>query len=100
MVVWRRIPTVASAMEADMEYLLVRFPESRGVRVDGVVQGWTNVTLELEAGDHDVTLEPPRDFSPVSQHVVLQNTASPDPCQITFHRLPPAAIPHSPGHTP
>lgn len=74
-----------------MEYLMVLFVESRGVRIDGLVQGWTNVVLQLEAGDHDVTLEPPSDYSPVSQHVVLQNTAALDPCKVTFHRLPPAA---------
>ena len=81
----------------DMEYLIVLFPETRGVMVDDKVQGKTNIVLQLEAGDHDVTLEPPRNFSPTSQHIVLQNTAALDPCRITFHLLPPAAIPHSPG---
>ncbi len=80
-----------------MEYLIVLFPETRGVKVDGAIQGKTNVVLQLEAGDHDVTLDLPRDFSPTGQHVVLQNTAPLHPCRITFHRLPPAAIPHSPG---
>ena len=80
-----------------MEYLIVLFPETRGVNVDGLAQGRTNVVLELEAGDHDVTLAPPRNFSPVSQHVVLQNTAALDPYQITFQKLPPASVPHSPG---
>lgn len=80
-----------------MEYLIVLFPETRGVRVDGASQGKTNIVLQLEAGDHDVTLEPPRNFSPVSQHIVLENTAPLDPYRIQFHLLPASAIPRSPG---
>ncbi len=80
-----------------MEYLIVLFPQSREVRVDGVPQGKTNVVLQLEAGVHDVTLAPPRDFSPLEQKVLLQNTAALDPCRIQFHVLPPSAIPLSPG---
>jgi len=80
-----------------VEFLIVRFPESRPVLVDGVPQGFTNKVLELEAGTHDVTLGPPRDFSPLEQKVRLQNTAALDPCRVQFHRLPPSAIPHSPG---
>ena len=80
-----------------MEFLIVRFPDSREVRVDGVPQGKTNFVLQFEAGYHTVTLGPPRNFSPVEQKVLLQNTAALDPCKVEFHRLPPAAIPHGPG---
>jgi len=80
-----------------MEYLIVRFPESRNVWIDGVPQGRTDIVLELEAGTHDITLAPPHDFSPLGQTVLLQNTAPLDPCRVEFHRLPPAAIPPSPG---
>ena len=80
-----------------MEFLIVLFPESREVRVDGVPQGKTNFILQFEAGMHTVTLGPPRNFSPVEQKVLLQNTAALDPCKVEFHLLPPAAIPHGPG---
>jgi len=80
-----------------MEFLIVMFPGTRAVRVDGALQGWTNTVLQLEAGDHDVTLEPPQNFSPVSQHILLQNTAALDPYRIQFHPLPASAIPPSPG---
>ncbi len=80
-----------------MEFLIVTFPGTRGVRVDGALQGWTNTVLQLEAGEHDVTLEPPKNFSPVSQHVLLENTAALDPYRIQFHVLPASAIPLSPG---
>jgi hypothetical protein len=80
-----------------MEYLFVRFPDRREVRIDGSPHGWTNVVLQLEAGTHTVTLALPRNFSPIEQTVLLQNTAAIDPCRITFELLPPAAIPPSPG---
>ena len=34
-----------------MEYLLIKFQESRGVIVDGISEGMTNQALELETGD-------------------------------------------------
>jgi len=80
-----------------MEFLLVIFDDSREVRVGGVSQGKTNIVLELEAGVHRVALGPPNDFSPLEQKVRLANTAAMDPCRVVFQRLPPAAIPHSPG---
>lgn len=83
-----------------MEFLLVEFDESRDVRVGDAWQGKTNIVLELEAGVHTVTLAPPFDFSPLEQKVRLRNTAALDPCRIVFQRLPPAAVPHSPGSDP
>ena len=73
------------------------FDGSREVRVGDVPQGKTNIVLELEAGVHRVALGPPNDFSPLEQKVRLANTAAMDPCRVVFQRLPPAAIPHSPG---
>lgn len=75
----------------------MRFPETRDVRVDGVVNGRTNIVLQLEAGIHIVTLGPPWDFAPLEQKLVLTNTAALDPYVVEFRRLPPAAIPISPG---
>ena len=80
-----------------MEYLIVRFPEVRDVLVDGVAQGKTNLVLELESGIHDVSLVSPRNFSPLEQKVLLQSTSPMDPARVDFHRLPPSAIPISPG---
>jgi hypothetical protein len=80
-----------------MEFLIVRFPRSREVRVDGVPQGKTNFILQFEAGKHTVTLGPPWNFSPLEQTVLLQNTSPLDPYKVEFHLLPPAAIPHGAG---
>ncbi len=80
-----------------MEYLLVRFDQQRRVLINGLRNGFTNSILQLERGSYEITLEPPPNFSPLSQSVRLQNTAPIDPYQVTFHKLPPAAIPPSPG---
>ena len=83
-----------------MEFMIVIFPVARRVRVDGAPQGWTNTVLQLETGEHEVTLEGPRNFSPLSQRVLLENTAALDPVVITFHVLPASAVPPSPGSAP
>ena len=75
----------------------MRFPETREVRVDGIPHGRTNIVMQFEAGIHAVTLGPPWDFSPIEQKVLLYNTAALDPYRIEFRRLPPSAIPISPG---
>ena len=83
-----------------MEYMIVRFPETRAVLVDGVPHGRTNIILQFEAGIHDVTLGPPWNFAPLEQKVLLLNTAARDPYRVDFRILPPASIPISPGSPP
>ncbi|HJW75820.1 MAG: hypothetical protein A3G35_06750 [candidate division NC10 bacterium RIFCSPLOWO2_12_FULL_66_18] len=80
-----------------MEYLKVEFEERRRVMVNNVPNGFTNSVIEAPGGAHTVTLAPPVDFSPTSQEVWLENTAPMDACRISFHKLPPAAIPPAPG---
>jgi hypothetical protein len=74
-----------------VEYLLVRYPATRQVLVDGAFQGWTNVVLPLEAGTYTVTLGPPPDFAPLEQRIRLEFTSILTPCRITFEPLPPSA---------
>jgi len=74
-----------------MEYLLVKFPESRGVKIDGKPSGVTNVTLEVEAGAHTVTLEPPNDFTPETQDVEVKDTTVIDPKRVEFFKKTPIA---------
>jgi hypothetical protein len=83
-----------------MEYLIVRFPGMREVRVDGVPHGRTNIVMQFEGGIHVVTLGPPWNFAPLEQKVLLYNTAALDPYRIEFRILPPASIPISPGSPP
>jgi hypothetical protein len=79
-----------------MEFLKVTFPEDRGVKIDGRPAGdkKTNVTLEVEAGTHTVTLEPPDDFTPLTQTVLLKDTTSIKPMEICFKKKP---LPHGAG---
>ena len=62
-----------------------------------VPNGFTKSVIEAPGEAHTVTLAPPVDFSPTSQEVWIENTAPMDSCRISFHKLPPAAIPPSPG---
>ena len=83
-----------------MEFLLVRFPRTREVLVDGHPNGWTNTIIPLPAGTYTVALGTPRDFSPDEQKIHLEFTAALDPYTVTFHVLPPSAIQPAPGTPP
>jgi hypothetical protein len=80
-----------------MEYLVVIFEARRRVFVNGNPSGFTNSVVQLDAGTHTITMEPPPNFSPISQTIVLQATSPLDPMTVTFHRLPASAIPPAVG---
>jgi hypothetical protein len=71
-----------------MEYLLVNFPEDRGVVIDREKQGCTNEIIELEAGTHKVSLKsPPRDFRPGQRKVTLTGTSALTPREVRFAKI-------------
>lgn len=71
-----------------MEYVIVRFEEDRGLIVDGVPQGRTNETLELEKGVHTIKIQPPpTNFSPKWRRVTLSDTSEESPREVTFERI-------------
>jgi len=73
-----------------MEYLVVKFDEKRGVKVNGASgKRVTNETLPLRAGTHKITLEPPPDFIPPEIEVVLTHTAVNAPKVIIFKKVLP-----------
>jgi hypothetical protein len=82
-----------------MQYLIVRFPEDRGVMVDGRPAGTTNAVMAVEEGTCSISLEGAHDFSPASQTITIADTASfVDPKEITFEKIePPGPWPHPPG---
>ena len=80
-----------------MEYLQVKFERSRRVLINGNPFGFTNAIIQIEAGTHRVSLEAPPDFSPLEQTILVQATSALAPLTVTFHRLPPSAIPPAPG---
>jgi hypothetical protein len=67
-----------------MEYLLVKFRETRGVILNGNPSGDTNTVLELEPGTYYVTLDPPYDFTPVTDVVRLKGTSVLAPKEVEF----------------
>ena len=44
------------------EYLVVLFPRSRRVMINGEFMGATNTKLELEGGSYEVTPRPTQEF--------------------------------------
>jgi hypothetical protein len=69
-----------------MEFLVVRFPERRKVRVDGIESGKTGELIELAAGTYTITLDPAGGCAPPAKTIVLQDTAALDPCEVIFAR--------------
>lgn len=67
-----------------MEYLLVKFPRGRRVKVDNEFNGRTGEVIEIEAGSHVVSLGPPANFTPSEQRIILKNTSELDPREICF----------------
>jgi hypothetical protein len=67
-----------------MEYLIVRFPRSRRVKINDEFNGRTDDVLELEAGHHVVSLGPPYNFTPDARTIILKNTAELDPREVCF----------------
>jgi hypothetical protein len=70
-----------------MEYLVVRFPRSRRVKIDGEFQGRTDELIELEAGTHTVSLGPPPNFTPESRKIVLKDTSVNNPREVAFDEI-------------
>ena len=68
-----------------MEYLIVEYPTSRRVVIDGEELGRTDVHyFELEAGRHVVALSAPLNFRPLQHTIVLRNTNPIAPRRIRF----------------
>lgn len=66
------------------EYLVVLFPRSRRVMINGEFMGTTNKKLELESGIYEVTLGRPLNFTPEKCDVNLRNTSSLMPMIVEF----------------
>ena len=66
------------------EYLVALFPRNRRVMINGEFMGATNKKLELESGLYEVTLGPPKNFTPEKHDVDLRNTSSLMPMIVEF----------------
>jgi PEGA domain len=67
-----------------LEYLVVLYPKTRPVKVDGQQLGSTNRILMLETGSHQVTLDGPPDFQPPELAVSVRNTSALTPMTVEF----------------
>ena len=69
-----------------MEYVVISYPTTRKVRIDGQDAGFTNDTLMVETGNHLFDLDDPRDYQPGSVTKLVQSTTSIGPLIINdFH---------------
>jgi len=66
------------------EYLVALFPRNRRVMINSQFMGRTNKKLELESGLYEVTLGPPKNFTPEKHEVDLRDTSSLMPMTVEF----------------
>jgi hypothetical protein len=71
-----------------MEHLLVIFPVSRTVLIDGEESGMTNTVLRVEEGTHTLSLGEPKDYKPASRIVTIKGTSPIKPRKVTFVEKP------------
>jgi hypothetical protein len=57
-----------------MEYVVISYPTSRHVRIDGQLAGKTNDTLMVERGHHVFDLAEPADYKPQSVEKIVPRT--------------------------
>jgi hypothetical protein len=79
-------PTMGGVIMA-AEFLVILFPRSRRVMINGEFMGTTNRKLELESGIYEVTLGPPLNFTPEKCDVDLRNTSSLMPMTVEFEEV-------------
>jgi len=69
-----------------MEYVVISYPTTRKVCIDGQDAGLTNETLMVETGNHIFDLGSPRDYQPRSVTKIVLSTTSIGPLIINdFH---------------
>ncbi|OGV70661.1 MAG: hypothetical protein A2283_11595 [Lentisphaerae bacterium RIFOXYA12_FULL_48_11] len=69
-----------------MEYVIVDFPESRTVVMDGKGNGKTNKTMDVEEGTHIFKLADPKDYKPRQVTRVIKNTTMVKPEEVIFEK--------------
>ena len=67
-----------------MEYVIVKYPTSRDVYINGERNGKTNESLRVDAGSNTFDLGEPRDYHPVSVEAVIEDTNVLEPKEIEF----------------
>ena len=70
-----------------MEYVIVRFPESRIVFIDGVEGGITNRSLRVDEGKHTFKLDDPKDYIPNWRRPTVTLTNPIKPMEVFFEKI-------------
>jgi hypothetical protein len=70
-----------------MEYVLVRYPESRIVLIDEEEAGQTNVKFRTDSATHTFSLGGPRDFKPDSITLKVCGTTPKKPMEVSFEKI-------------
>ena len=69
-----------------MEFVTVKFPETRSVLIDGEEGGVTNTTLRVEEGTHTFSLGGKQNYKPNSIALQIQRTTMVKPMEVTFEK--------------
>ena len=67
-----------------MEYVIVKYPVSRDVYINGEKNGKTNESLRVDAGTNTFDLGEPVDYQPASIEAVIEDTNVLEPKEIEF----------------
>lgn len=70
-----------------MEFVTIKFVESRTVFIDGRVAGLTNVVLRTNEGTHSFDLGASGDYQPRSRKVMVTGTTSISPQEVHFEKV-------------
>ena len=68
-----------------MEYVIVKYPTSRDVFINGKKNGLTNESLRVDAGTSIFDLGEPWDYLPESREVEVADTTVLEPLEIEFY---------------
>ncbi len=72
-----------------MEFVIVTFPTSRSVYINGEKNGRTNESLRVGAGSQSFDLGPLKNYEPESQIVVVSGGTVLVPQEIVFTKINP-----------
>ena len=69
------------------EFVIVKFPETRDVIVDGNIMATTNDIFILETGTYTFTLSGAANFAPAPQTHAIEHTTVDEPFVVTFSQV-------------
>jgi acyl carrier protein len=70
--------------DSTVEYVVVTFPKTRTVILDGDPGGITGAVLLVEKGTHRFQLDGPQDYTPKWRQSVVKNTTFASPMELSF----------------